>query len=143
MVEPGETGSDLQVLVGLGVGQVHEDRMIAVPTQAPVRDGLGQGVLVHDGAEVVQNGGGPGGVEMPLWGSGEPQAQGDTIREGVAGLVRPEVVDLVGDQQVVEIPCLNPRAQATLEWVTLKGRVGGDDDERLIQPGAQALVALL
>jgi hypothetical protein len=66
--------------------------------------------LVHDGAKVVQNGGSSGGVEVPLGGSGEAETQGDAVREGAAGLVRPQVVDLVGDQQVVQIPGIDSRA---------------------------------
>ena len=109
--------------------------MIAVPTQPPIRNGLRQGVLVHNGAKVVQNGGGSGGVEVSLGGSGEAEAQGDAIRKGVPGLVGPQVVDLVGDQQVVQIPCIDSRAQSALEGVALESRVGGDDDENLVQPG--------
>jgi hypothetical protein len=47
---------------------------------------------------------------MALGGGGEAQTQGDAVRECGAGVLGPQVVDLVGDKQVVDVAGGNPRA---------------------------------
>jgi len=99
-------------------------------------------LLVHDRPETVQHRGSPNGVEMALRRGGEPQAQGDAVGECRTGVLGAQVVDLVGDQQVVDVAGRDPRAQAGLEGVALEGGIGGDDGLDLVEPGGEALVAL-
>lgn len=84
------------------------NRVVTVSTGPPVGDGLRSGVLVHDGAKVVQHSRRPGGVEVALRGDGEAMAHREAIGEYVAAVVGP--VDLVGDRQRVQVARIDPGA---------------------------------
>ena len=71
---PAELGGDLRVFFGLILRERDDVRVITIGAKPSVRDGTGQGELVNNTAEVIDNGLRAHGIVVALRGGGEAEA---------------------------------------------------------------------
>ena len=117
--------------------------MILVGGKVALGDGAGKREGVNDFAEVIENGFGALGIVVTVGRGGEGEPQGDLVWKALLNALGPEIVSLVGNDEVGDGLAGEATTQASLEGVGKKSSVAHDEGGHLVKAGVKALVGLV